>query len=50
MEVSGSVMSQPLYPLGNSTQQPLDQRLGELQSWSGHDGEETKSHHSSYWN
>jgi hypothetical protein len=36
-------MPQPLYPQGKSPWYPLDRRLGEPQSWSGHGGEEKNS-------
>jgi hypothetical protein len=38
-----SFMSWPLYPQGKSPWYPLDRRLGGLQSWSGHSGEEKNS-------
>jgi hypothetical protein len=34
---------QPLYPQGKIPCYPLDKRLGALQSWSGHSGEEKNS-------
>jgi hypothetical protein len=36
-------MIHSLYPQGNSPSYPLDRRLGELQSRSGHGGEEKNS-------
>jgi len=39
---------QPLYPQGKSTWYPLGRRLGEPQSWSGHNGEEKKIPHCPY--
>jgi hypothetical protein len=35
-----SFMPRPLYPQGKSSRYPLDRRLGESQSSSGHGGEE----------
>jgi hypothetical protein len=39
-----SFTHQLLYPQGKNSQYPLDRRLGELQNWSGHGGEEKESH------
>jgi hypothetical protein len=36
-------MTQPLYPQGKHPSYPLGRRLGGLQSWSGHGGEEKNS-------
>jgi len=38
-----SFIPQPLYPWGKRPQYPLERRLGELQRWSGHGGEEKTS-------